>query len=760
MLVSWSYTRDMLIELGGRYASGIAADSMVFVGAAAVVLAWLWITVRGVRLGRFSWLVVAAAVIAGLSYAWSLRWLGDDAFISFRYARNLLEGHGLVYNVGERVEGYTNFLWTMAVAGAGWLGFDLAQAGAVLALLCFVGAIVVTAVLARRLAGSESASFPLAAVAFAANYASASFATSGLETMFCTLTVALSLERALAGAYLASGLTGILATMARPDHALFYAALGGALVLGRASRRALLLYAAPFVAIFVPYFLWRWSYYGDFFPNTFYAKGGGSWHVQQGGRYLGLCVLALGLYGVVPLAAHEAWARRRELVGRYALLALPIYLLYLLKVGGDFMLGRFVVVLLPLVFVLAELSIRRLVGRSRLRAAAVASLAFVLVALPNRVVKPGEKLMHVADERTFYGLRSFSPVAVNSPSTDWAKSFNEIFRDPTSKPSVATGVVGIFGYETNLHLIDLFGLLDPVVAHKPIRTRSRPGHEKLSSPARIYELGTALSDMPMYPPRFEAWTKVKTSPVPLFMPRYDDDLVAQLNARGARRAKPIEPHLKRLRPSSDAEDRDCELWFLDRYYFESHPDDPLKEELRDRFGEAGGLGHERELLFDESPVAWTRADLDTFDGGSPLTWDVDPAPGFEPVTSEIRPDQRFVGGQTGAFLSTFDPRDAGGARLSMTSSVFEVVGDAITFQIGGGSSEGLRVELLHRGRTLRSAAGCQSDMMGRRVWDVRSLRGERVQLSIRDDDDDRAWGYLVVDTFEQWTRRTDATDLD
>ncbi len=40
----------------------------------------------------------------------------DDAYISFRYAANYLTGHGLVYNYGERVEGYTNFLWVMLLA--------------------------------------------------------------------------------------------------------------------------------------------------------------------------------------------------------------------------------------------------------------------------------------------------------------------------------------------------------------------------------------------------------------------------------------------------------------------------------------------------------------------------------------------------------------------------------------------------------------------------------------------------------------------
>src|SRR4051812_9407292 len=41
----------------------------------------------------------------------------DDAYITYRYARNLVRGFGLVYNPGERIEGYTNFLWTLLVAG-------------------------------------------------------------------------------------------------------------------------------------------------------------------------------------------------------------------------------------------------------------------------------------------------------------------------------------------------------------------------------------------------------------------------------------------------------------------------------------------------------------------------------------------------------------------------------------------------------------------------------------------------------------------
>ena len=752
MTVNWARTRDVVLEVGTRYAHGLSEDIVLLIAACVATGVWLWMTVRRVENKALRHASVVLACLGGLAWAWSLRWIADDAFISLRYARNLIEGHGLVYNVGERVEGYTNFLWTLLVAAAGALGFDLAQASIVLTLACFALTIVVIAMLSARLSeAGPRVSFPLAAAAFAANYASSSFGTSGLETMFCTLAVAFALERALAGSHFLAGLAGIAATMAHPDHALFYAGLGAAMLLGGAPGAGLLRYAAPFVLLFVPYFAWRWSYYGFFFPNTFYAKSGGGWHVQQGGRYLGLCAVALGLWGVFPVALYEAVKRRRELVGRYALIVIPVYLLYLIKVGGDFMLGRFVVVLLPLIFVLAEHALRRLLREGRSKSAVAAALAFSFCALPNYIIEPGRQFQRIADERTFYELTSFSPIEVRSGYTTWARNLNALFAEPGETPRVATGVVGIFGYETGFHVVDIWGLLDPVVAHKPIRRRGRPGHEKRGSPGRIVQAGTDLSDMSIYPPPFETWTKVRTKPFPLYMPRYDRRLVDRLNADGQKRARAFEPYIAKLEPSPVPAARDCQHWFAETYYFSSNEDRGAKAGLQERFGAAARMAESRALLFDDAPTGWTRRTLEAYDGGSGLVWKQETSPSFDAVTRGIRPDQRFVFGQQGAFASSFGPETGEQARLTMTSSPFEIAGDALTFRIGGGRSDSLQVELLEDGVPVRSATGCESDLMGRRIWDVADLRGQLVELSIRDDETG-PWGYLVVDTFEQWSR--------
>ena len=74
---------------------------------------------RPARLGLL--LALASALALASSWGYCLQ---DDAFISFRYGRNLVDGHGLVFNPGEAVEGYTNPSWTVLSAGLIALGLS------------------------------------------------------------------------------------------------------------------------------------------------------------------------------------------------------------------------------------------------------------------------------------------------------------------------------------------------------------------------------------------------------------------------------------------------------------------------------------------------------------------------------------------------------------------------------------------------------------------------------------------------------------
>jgi len=125
--------------------------------------------------------LLAALVTALLVLAFLNRFVQDDAFISFRYARNLVRGNGLTWNPGERVEGYTNFLWTLLLAVPFALGLDPVAFSEALGLVCFAGTLLSTFLLARRLLGSdERALLPL--LLLGTNYTFLCYATGGLET--------------------------------------------------------------------------------------------------------------------------------------------------------------------------------------------------------------------------------------------------------------------------------------------------------------------------------------------------------------------------------------------------------------------------------------------------------------------------------------------------------------------------------------------------------------------------------------------------
>jgi hypothetical protein len=89
-------------------------------------------------------LAAGLAVLASMVFLGAiirLGWLSDDAFVSFRAIDNLVSGRGLVSNVGERVQGFTNPLWTLLVALAYWPSGDIYGSAMVLSLLCCLGTV-------------------------------------------------------------------------------------------------------------------------------------------------------------------------------------------------------------------------------------------------------------------------------------------------------------------------------------------------------------------------------------------------------------------------------------------------------------------------------------------------------------------------------------------------------------------------------------------------------------------------------------------
>ena len=292
-----------------------------------------------------------------LGWLSSVAWfLCDDAFISFRYTRNLLEGHGLVFNPGEYVEGYTNFLWILELAAIwGIFGISPEQAAPWLSVVYTAATIVVLLWWVARLPFLQYRGL-VGWMALGLLCSSATFAVwtsaGGLETRQFTFfivaaVVCLSVHANSRRGLLAASLSLAAAELTRPE-ALMLAAccfawfavqrfLKDGKVSGKLVRQLFFL-VAPFLILVVAHFLFRYAYYGEWLPNTYYAKHVRPWY-ESGFRYLSTAAIETGLYLLLPLAflaLHSRWRLHRDGAFALVLLCVAAHMAYLLPIGGDY----------------------------------------------------------------------------------------------------------------------------------------------------------------------------------------------------------------------------------------------------------------------------------------------------------------------------------------------------------------------------------------------------------------------------------------
>lgn len=528
-------------------------------------------------------LVLAAAAFA-LVRAVALAWACDDSFISFRYADNLARGLGLVYNAGEYVEGYTNLLWTLTIAAAIRLGAEPIRTSEGLGILCYALLAVTVALRSRGRAGpSDGSRLPLALLLLLLMNDLHVWATGGLETMLFTLLVtagslATQCVRGPAAALAVGVLLG-LSIYTRPDGVVFAAAAVATLLVlptDQSIRRRLgnaLAASAALALLVAALAAFKLAYYGELFPTAFYSKSASAAYYTQGVTYLRLFLLKnwflppllLALAAAVRGSRPEA----RFVPGDTCLLgAALLFVLYVVRSGGDFMFARRLIPAVPLVLTVLDDWLNR-IPDARLRTA-IFALALVGASLPYPVYDDANpKIAGIADERRFYPDRAIELRRMQADAVAAALA-------GTAPRIVLEGGMGSFGYFSRLpYLVEMTGLTQYSLARLPLRERGRIGHEKQPDDRwytenRIHFI--VSHDFPPVPPgnANRRWDRIRFGDVAHgTIWTYDEQLMDRLRGRPGVAFMPIEDVLAAARRviADSPQQRHGIYTFLRRFYF-------------------------------------------------------------------------------------------------------------------------------------------------------------------------------------------------
>lgn len=367
--------------------------------------------------------VCAAAVGAA---ALAAAWVSDDGMITFRTVENLVAGEGFRWNVAERTQTATHPLWVLLLAACRWLTGELWYTAVAVGVACTS---LAAWWIARR-AVSVAAAVVAVPLAMLCSRTAIDYATGGLENPLVYLLVAL-----FAGVWFAPageapptrrlrtlGVLAALLWLTRIDIALLVAPCLLAALRGIAPGRAAVA-LLPGAAVVAAWCAFAALYFGTIVPTPGHAKAlaldvPASQLALQGGRYLlDLCwrdpATALLLVAAVAVAARD----------RGALLLAPaigivLQVLYTLRVGGDFMAGRFFSASLMLALAVLARSLRG--RRAHVLAGLLAAAAALAPGWPPWlavVPAPAAARVHhgIADERSHYA-KAF---AMWSPARRW-----------------------------------------------------------------------------------------------------------------------------------------------------------------------------------------------------------------------------------------------------------------------------------------------------------------------------------------------------
>jgi hypothetical protein len=477
------------------------------------------------------------------------------------------------------VEGYTHFLWLCIITFLQWLGISPESTTVWLGLAAYAATLLLFLWTSRRIDSSDRFVVPFVTIVLALHFDLWIWATGGLEASFFTFLISLGVvvicyvEIGSASRFLFSGLIFTLSALTRPDGLMFW---GIALVFlafselatGTSWQETLRLagrYLAPLVLMWVPYMIWKTSYYGYIFPNTYYAKSGGISYYGQGflyiWTYLRVYTSTFLIMLVIPFLIGR-WLKyagtsmidrvghlffdpnvKAVLLGTAFIFAYGIF--FVARVGGDFMYARFLHVLIPLFYLMISVSLVGLLGHKRmLLNLSMAAVLLIVLSDKNRrdsylgdraPFGPGafDRYAWIIDEHWYWTHDLGNGENRNQLQSRVGKELRSVF-EGLDVTVVLWGQDRLAYYAKFRTCIESAGLTDTYIAHLPLDYRKRPGHEKLAPWDYMVSRRANFVFLPgsSHTPEFRKFSlRCNSDSVWGFMVTYDRDLLLALERR-------------------------------------------------------------------------------------------------------------------------------------------------------------------------------------------------------------------------------------
>lgn len=433
----------------------------------------------------------------------------DDAFIFLRYVRNFTNGHGIVWNIGEKpVEGFSSFLYFFVLSITSFVfKLQLDNVIQILGVLCGIGSLIVTYLISKKLFTNYFTIFlPITLLTFSPFLII--WSTIGMDSILYLFLFLLCIyfyirfRKNSKFIYIFSLCCFFLA-LSRSEAMVFILVTFFFELLYRMKEKkkvfdkSLIISGSIFIILYGALFIWRWSYFGHFFSNTYYVKTGGELYQTLGGLdnfwqsfktlFVGTSVVILIPLIYLFLTKKRSWEVYYFSVLIFIISASNIF------VGGDVFGVRFYLPVWGLLILLSSMTLDQFINLKKIKT--YQTVLIVAAVFVSSLFAWYQNDYYQEDKRLYRNIpyylanRESYPSAEDTNSESYYDS-KTTFRAMASalnsnlKPgsSIALVAVGAIGYYSDFTIYDMVGKVDEHIAHEPFDEKYieswRPGHDK------------------------------------------------------------------------------------------------------------------------------------------------------------------------------------------------------------------------------------------------------------------------------------------